>query len=124
MNSLKILTRPGEYYLDEKNAKDGKVRLVVWPHKPGAGGPENVTISTRTHGFLIPNTSHVVIDGFKICQHGGDSGPAGIMKPPGPYSTGLVIRNNEVYRGWPTPMVNMTDVVGHPGGDHAQQRLP
>jgi len=111
MNSLKILSRPGEYYLDEKNAKEGKVRLVVWPHRTGANGPENVTISTRAHGFLIPSASHIVIDGFKICQHGGHPRSAGIWKPPGPDSTGLVIRNNEVYRGWPTPMVNITALV-------------
>ena len=109
MNSLKVLTRPGEYYLDEKNAKGGKVRLVVWPHKPGAGGPEHVTISTRAHGFFIPQTSHVVIDGFKICQHGGELRAGAIVKLGEAYSTDLVIRNNEVCRGWPTPMVNMTD---------------
>ncbi len=109
LNSLKILSRPGEYCLDEKNAKEGKVRLVVWPYKPGANGPENVTITTRYHGFLIQNANHVVIDGFKICHHGGHRRSAAIYKPGGAYSTGIVIRNNEVYRGWPSIMVNTTE---------------
>ena len=109
LNSLKILSRPGEYYLDEKNAKGGKVRLVIWPHKPGPNGPENVIITTRHHGFLIQNANHVVIDGFKICHHGGHPKAAGIWKPGGAYSTGIVIRNNEVYRGWPSIMVNTTE---------------
>lgn len=108
LNSLKVLSSPGEYCLDEKNARDGKVRLVLWPHRPGPDGPENVTISRRAHGFLIPSASYVVIDGFKICQQGGEPKAAAVMTLPDVRHTGIVVRNNEVCRGWPTPDVNIT----------------
>ncbi|MCK4282933.1 MAG: right-handed parallel beta-helix repeat-containing protein [Candidatus Brocadiae bacterium] len=115
LNSLKVLDRPGEYCLDEKDARDGKVRLVLWPHKAGADGPENVSISTRAHGFLIPDGNHIVIDGFKISQHGGEPRAAAVMKYSGPRNRGIVIRNNEICRGWPTPNVNITRLRGIQG---------
>lgn len=79
MNSLKFLDKPGEYYLDEKNAKNGKVRLVLWPYGTEAGGPQNVTISTRRRGIVIENAGYVTINGFKIFQQGGDRA-AGIYR--------------------------------------------
>lgn len=115
LNSLKVLSKPGEYYLDEGSAADGKVRLVLWPHKAGPDGPENVTISTRAHGFLIPDASHIVIDGFRICQQGGQPRAAAVMAPPDARSTGIIIRKNEICRVWPTPSVNVTRPRGIQG---------
>jgi len=115
LNSLKVLDRPGEYYLDEKNAKDGKVRLVIWPSAPGPNGPENVTISTRPHGFYIPSANHIVIQGFRITQQGGEPKAAAVMKPSGVPGTDIIIRNNEVCRVWPTPNVNITRLQGIQG---------
>ncbi len=115
LNSLKVLDRPGEYCLKEKDTADGRARLVLWPHEPGPKGPENVTISTRAHGFLIPDANHIVIDGFRICQQGGEPRAAAVMKFSGPQNRGLVIRNNEICRGWPTPNVNITRLRGIQG---------
>ncbi len=115
LNSLAVLSKPGEYYLDEKNAKDGKVRLVLWPYAPGPNGPENVTISTRPHGFYISGGSHIVIDGFVIQQQGGQPRAAAIMKDPDVPGTDLVIRNSEISRVWPTPNVNITRLQGIQG---------
>ena len=97
INSLKFLDRPGEYYLDEKAAAGGKVRLVLWPLTAGTRGPEGVTISARRCGFDLRGASHVVIDGFLIQQQGGDRA-AGISKSGGGETVGLVIRNNEITR--------------------------
>lgn len=97
INSLKFLDRPGEYYLDEKAAGGGKVRLVLWPPVAGARGPEGVTISARPHGFDLRSASHVIIDGFRIQQQGGNRA-AGIVKSGGGETVGLVIRNNEIAR--------------------------
>lgn len=95
LNSLRFLDRPGEYYLDEKGARDGKVRLVLWP--PDAGLHDPVTMSVRKYGFALGAASHVVIDGFRILQQGGDRA-AGIMKTSSEKTSHVVIRNNEISR--------------------------
>jgi hypothetical protein len=97
INSLKFLDRPGEYYLDERGAAGGKVRLFLWPPTVGREGPEGVTISARKYGFELQGASHVVIDGFRILQQGGDRA-AGIVKSGGGETVGLVLRNNEIAR--------------------------
>jgi hypothetical protein len=99
LNSLRFLDKPGEYYLDEKNAKDGKVRLVLWPYKPGPNGPEQAFISTRKYGIEVQNASHVVIDGFKVYQQGGDRA-AGIVHDgrEAAQITDLTIRNCGIAR--------------------------
>ncbi len=108
LNSLKVLSAPGEYCLGPRDPADGRARLVVWPHRPGPDGPENVAISTRVHGFFIPEASYVVIDGFRIMQQGGRRGSAAVMTASDVRHTGIVVRNNEVCRCWPTPNVDIT----------------
>ena len=97
LNSLKFLGRPGEYVIEEAAAKDARPRLVLWPHRPGAAGPEDVTISTRKYGFDIKGASHVVIQGFRILQQGGDRA-AGIVKSGNDTVRDVVIRDNEIAR--------------------------
>ncbi|MCZ7646818.1 MAG: right-handed parallel beta-helix repeat-containing protein [Planctomycetota bacterium] len=94
LNCIHFLNRPGEYWLDER--PDG-VRLVLWPHRPGAGGPEGVTISERKNGFVLQDASHVTIEGFRILQFGGNRAAA--IAKSGGLSRGLVIRGNEIARG-------------------------
>lgn len=96
LNSLKFLNRPGEYVIEEA-AKGERPRLVLWPHKPGATGPEGVTISARRYGFEIKGASHVAIQGFRILQQGGDRA-AGIVKSGAEPARDIVIRDNEIAR--------------------------
>ncbi len=97
LNSLKFLDRPREYYLDEKNASGGKVRLVLWPAEIGPNGPEGITISKRKYGFDLRSAGHVVIQGFAVYQQGGNRA-AGITKSRREQSTDVTIRHNEISR--------------------------
>jgi hypothetical protein len=94
LNSLELLSAPGEYCLGPKDPATGRSRLVA--------------ISTRVHGFFIPEASYVVIDGFKIMQQGGRRESAAVMTSSDARHTGIVVRNNEVCRCWPTPNVDIT----------------
>ncbi len=82
MNNLDFLTQPGEWFYDE----DTKL-LYLWA--PDSDNPSDllVTASVHSNGITIGNSSHVVVEGFKIREQSEN----GITLEE---SSQIVIRNN------------------------------
>jgi len=95
MNALAILSRPGEFVLDERPRADGTQRVWLWPLEApqGAEGLRGVTYSVQSSGFTINGASYVTIHGFLIRKQGGNPRSFGIT---GGGATDILIRENEV----------------------------
>jgi len=123
---LRILDRPGEYYVKLTAEPNGMHKVFVWPYTDTS----QMTISTRRLGFDV-RASHVTIQGFIVQKQGDDVFPSGILCD-NANRTGITVRDSIVrfvrvrnepgYRSGAIDMDNVTattidnnQVVENPG---------
>lgn len=89
LNHLSLLNTPGEYYIDDTNAK-----LYLLPHN--VASLNNVYAAVRTKGFDIRGNDYLIIDGLTFRRFTGEA-IANYNFGPGYTATGVIARNNTIY---------------------------
>ncbi len=97
-----VLSKPGEYYLDETAQPDGTYKLIVWPlNNANLASGGNVTYSVRSGGVSIWYPEYVTVEGFKVQKQSGEAYCDGsaIVGVGSSVSPGMIIRDNEITMG-------------------------
>ncbi len=100
MNHPALIRGPGQYAVSLPRS-DGRRTAFLWPRdeKSLAGG---ITVSVRKVGFNLNGKGYVTIDGFRIRRYSGVRkdlrAGMGVLNFSSMPSSGVIIRNNEIYQ--------------------------